>query len=607
MTDTTYPAAELASDERRDELLEGIAVAAGLILTLLAVSVALTSDQPGDRYVVALVGGLSIAVPVAVGLVVWRSGESFRFGQLLVAWGLLNFLPILSTSTDETTYSLGRLGVWLVEPMAIAAVLAFPTGTLKTAVDRALVWVAVATVALLYLPTALLVERYPEPSLWLTCSEDCPENAFMVTDTQPAVVDALMRPLRELITITLYVAVIGVLYRRLRSGTPLANRMLAPVLAVAIARSFVVASSLVVRRFDGESILYHTLSWLFILGLPALALAFYFGLVRSRLAAGRALQALATRLRRDGGERVQDALASTLGDPSLEIAYWVHGSEGRWVDADGREVDLPAPDSGRWVTEVVEDGRRVAALIHDPALAEQQGFVQAAGAFALTTLENERLRAQVESSFASLIESRARIQTAADRERRRIERDLHDGTQQRLVSLRVRLELAGETVRTDPDRAPGLLRELAAEVDETLEEVRGLSHGIYPSLLTDHGLDEALRAAARRAPITTTLATRDLRRYAQEIESAVYFCCLEALQNVAKHANGATSISISIVDDGALRFDVRDDGSGFDTDAGTDGFGLANMRDRIGAVDGELTITSVPGQGTQLAGVVPLR
>jgi signal transduction histidine kinase len=593
---------------RAESALQIGAAAVGLVLTVLAVGAVVWSDQPGDHAVIALASGLAVAIPIAVGIAVWRAGEYARFGRLLVAWGLLDFLPVLSYSSDPGLYSVGRISTWVVQPVAIAAILAFPSGRLRTTADRAIVLVTVATIAFLYLPTALLVDRYPDPGLWTTCRESCPDNAFQVVDMEPAFVDAWMRPLREALTVLLFVAVLVVLVRRLRTSSQLARRMVAPVLGVAIVRSGAMAAGLVVRQAAPDSYGTEILTWIYVLGLPALALAFFAGIVRSRLLAGSALQELALRLRREEhAHDLRQVLAETLEDPTLEVAYWLPDSPGRWLDPTGAEVRLPT-DHSRCVTEVRENGRRIAAFVHDPALREQGHFVEAAGSFALSALENQRLRAQVDASLEDLRESRARIQAAADSERRRIERDLHDGAQQRLVALRIRVELAAETVRDDPAEGSRQLRRLGDEVEDALDEVRALARGVYPPLLVDRGLEDSLREVARRSAVAVSVGTRDLGRYPAEVETAVYFCCLEALQNVAKHAPGATNVSLTLVDDGALRFEVRDDGPGFDVGAAGTGAGPTNMRDRLRAVGGELTLTSAPGGGgTRVEGVVPLR
>ena len=225
------------------------------------------------------------------------------------------------------------------------------------------------------------------------------------------------------------------------------------------------------------------------------------------------------------------------------------------------------------------------------------------------TLDNHRLSAQTSALLRAVRESRARIQSAADDERRRIERDLHDGAQQRLVALRIKLELAAErTDRGDAGGAAGaaMLRALGEDVEQALDEVRSLARGIYPAPLADRGLVEGLRAAALRNPLPTTVLAAGVGRHPREIESAAYFCCLEALQNVAKHAAGATAAVIEVRDDGVLRLQVRDDGAGFDPGDVDGGSGITNMRDRLAAVGGELQLSSEPGRGTVVTGTIPL-
>jgi signal transduction histidine kinase len=202
--------------------------------------------------------------------------------------------------------------------------------------------------------------------------------------------------------------------------------------------------------------------------------------------------------------------------------------------------------------------------------------------------------------------SRERILTVADEERRRIERDLHDGAQQRLVALRIKLELASE--RSAQEHLPDaeLLHQFGEDVGEALDEVRSLAAGVYPPLLVDCGLEEALRSVARRSPTPVSVTAQSIGRFPRQVEAVVYFCCLEALQNAAKHA-GAGAVSIVVSDGRDLRFEVRDDGCGFDVDHDHLSHGLTNIRDRLGAVGGTLAVESRPGRGTCVAGSIPLR
>jgi signal transduction histidine kinase len=230
-------------------------------------------------------------------------------------------------------------------------------------------------------------------------------------------------------------------------------------------------------------------------------------------------------------------------------------------------------------------------------------------------LRNVRLDSQLEASLAEvkqqteqLSASRARVVSAADAERRRIERDLHDGAQQQLVALCANLRLARELSGSDPEQATALLEQLGNDVVAALEELRELAHGIYPPLLADRGLAEALSAVVARAPVPTRLEAVSIGRYAPQLEATVYFCCLEALQNAGKYAGEAASATVRVSENEAgLLFEVSDDGAGFDPDRSAPGAGLTNMTDRVGAIGGSLRIEASPGHGARIAGAIPLR
>jgi signal transduction histidine kinase len=220
---------------------------------------------------------------------------------------------------------------------------------------------------------------------------------------------------------------------------------------------------------------------------------------------------------------------------------------------------------------------------------------------------NRTLESRVAEQTDELRASRSRVVTAADAERRRIERDLHDGAQQHLIGLAVHLRLVRDLADSDPDAAREMLDALGADVQETLEQVRDLAHGIYPPLLQDRGLGEALAAAAGRATIPTRVNAPQIGRYDPVVEATAYFCCLEALQNAAKHAGDGASVVISVREDGdGLEFEVTDDGAGFDVAEARGGVGLTNMQDRVGAVGGSVRLESAVGHGTTLSGLIPL-
>ena len=222
-------------------------------------------------------------------------------------------------------------------------------------------------------------------------------------------------------------------------------------------------------------------------------------------------------------------------------------------------------------------------------------------------LDNQRLTAEATLATREVERSRSRIVASVERERRRIERDLHDGAQQRLVALRIELELAAELVRLDPQRGADRLEELERGVDEALDELRSLAHGVCPPLLADRGVAEALQAVARRSPIGVDVVARHVGRYAPEVEGAIYFCVVEALQNVLKHADArVVEIRLDGRRGSGLRFSVRDDGAGARDGAMAPGAGITNMRDRLAAVGGELAIDSAAGVGTTVRGDVPI-
>jgi signal transduction histidine kinase len=224
-------------------------------------------------------------------------------------------------------------------------------------------------------------------------------------------------------------------------------------------------------------------------------------------------------------------------------------------------------------------------------------------------LHNSRLDTALQASLDDLrvandelSASRARIVAAADHSRRRIERDLHDGAQQHLVALAVKLGLARQMLEADPAVVATLLEELRADAQTTLTELRELAHGIYPPLLMDRGLPEALRAAANRAVLPAEVVA-DVGRYDSDVEAAVYFCCLEAMQNAGKHAGEGSRLTVMVKgSDDELCFEVADDGAGFDATNARAGHGFVNMADRLGAIGGSLEVDSAPGHGTRIRG-----
>jgi PAS domain S-box-containing protein len=579
--------------------------AAGVALSAAAAWIAATGTGPAPHWFSAAVHALVIAAPIAAGLyaVYWHPGG--RFGWLLILAGVLWSPTMLVESPDSVLYSIGRVGVWFAELLLVYLVLAFPAGRLARRLDRLLFRAGIVVLAL-HLPLAFL-GGFPEPSPWASCGTDCPSNAFMLPSSEPGFVDTVLVPLSQVGAVLLFAAVALRLLHRLTTGSSLLRLELVPVLAAAVLRMAATAAFVLARGANPDSELTEVLGAIAFLATPAVSAGFLVGLMRSRARATRALSKLSAALGRPTAQQLQDVIAEAVDDPSLEVVYRTSGDPAEWVDDRGRPVALPEESSTRAATEIRSGGVPVAALVHDPALAEAPVMTEVAQGFAQMALQNQRLETELRSSLRELQASRSRIMSAADEERRRIERDLHDGAQQRLLALTIQLELAGELVESDPRKGAARLRELVKDANEAVADIRSLAHGLYPSLLVERGLVGALSEAAAACPLPTTVTTHDVGRYAPEIEGAVYFCCLEALQNAAKHAEGASSAAITIRQEEGVHFEVLDDGAGLPEGYAGRGAGLTNMRDRLGAMGGTLVIESNLGRGTRVKGAVPVR
>jgi signal transduction histidine kinase len=264
-------------------------------------------------------------------------------------------------------------------------------------------------------------------------------------------------------------------------------------------------------------------------------------------------------------------------------------------------------------TPVRRGDLQLATLVHDEALGRRPILLESVIAAAGLAIEIGRLRAEVRRRLAEVEDSRARIVTAEGAERRRLERDLHDGAQQRLMMLRIRLSLVEEQLRPDSAAGADAIHDLGNEAEQTLDELRSLAHGVYPAILSDRGLEEALRSLAVITIVPLHLQTGGLTRLPIELETAVYFTCLEAVQNAIKHGPSVSAVWVRLHQStDALSIEVRDDGPGFtaprEAAPGSPQLhaGLRNMRDRLEAVGGWLTIDSAPGRGTRVIGRVPL-
>jgi signal transduction histidine kinase len=397
------------------------------------------------------------------------------------------------------------------------------------------------------------------------------------------------------VVLPIIVASTTLLIRRWRAATGPQRRVLAPVLWTG-GSAFCIYAVAAALDAAGETV--DALERVALLLLAAVPFGFLAGLARSRFTqADRIAELIAEVGQAPGPQTVRAALADALGDPSVELAYWLPESE-RFVDADGRPVVLP---EGEW-TPVELHGRRIAAIRHDRTLADEPQLVRAAGAAAALALENQRLAAELRARIEDLRASRARLVRAGDAERRRLERNLHDGAQARMVGLAAKLGLARRKADDDPELA-ALLEESRVELMASLDELRAVARGLHPAVLTDRGLDAAVRGLAFRAPLPVDVGGRAPDDLPAPVATALYYVVAEALTNVAKYARASRATVAVRREDGEAVAEVTDDGVG--GAAAESGSGLQGLSDRVAALDGRLELESPPGAGTRLRARIP--
>jgi signal transduction histidine kinase len=583
----------------------------GLALCAISLAVARADPVPTARADHTTISVLTIAALLGVGLYAWNRGGESRFGQVLFATGICWFFVTLSNSDSSLLYSVARIAGWVFEVLLAYALLSYPSGRLESRSARRVIVAGALLIALLYVPTIPLTGQYPLPAPFTSCTAHCPQNFFLV-GSEPAFLPDLVKPLRDVLAIAIYLGAVLVLAGRLRRAGHNQRRTLTPVLGAAVLRFAAAIVYVALRRAGANGGVSEVAVLVALLSVPATALGFLVGLVQWRVYSAAALGRLTTGLGETADPReLRELLASSLDEPALELFHSDPpgpraGGNPRWLDSAGAAVAAPSLPPGTCLREAAaESGSRV-ALVCEEGFGERPEFLDSVCACALSGLERQRLDAALNSSLADVAASRKRLVGAADSARQKIERDLHDGAQQQLVALRVKLELAREALEQESAGGAEMVAGLGSEVEEIIDEVRSLARGIYPALLASDGLGEALRAAGQRSPVPVGVEADGVGRLPSETESAVYFCCLEALQNVAKHAAGATRVEIELSTDGELRFAVGDDGCGFDAGQAGRGSGITGMRDRVAAVGGELWVESAAGTGTRVRGRVPL-
>jgi signal transduction histidine kinase len=544
-----------------------------------------------------------VATLVAAGAYAQTNTGQARIGALLVAAGLFASLWLLNGAANPTLFTIGLLLGGAAPTVFAYLMLAYPSGRLQSSGQRRLLVGAGGSMFVLWTFMVLTSRQPALTTPLLECGPHCPANTLFIGSSGSVALSVAGAGV-VLSWIALACGTTVLLFARIHSGAEPARRSFIPVEVTAVAGAAALIAFFSARLVESNAT--GALGAAYVetaLLVPVTILA---GLFVERLSMGRALATFVTRLSEHPGAAPEALLAGALQDPSVKIAYY-RPRTGTHVDDDGRQVPVPEADEHRAVVQVERGGAPIALVSYDAALSDQAAFVEAAGAVALMHAEASQLEADLTESNLELAASRLRLVGAADAERQRMERDLHDGVQQHVVGLRLRLDLASEAIREDPARGERMIAAIGVQIDDLLAELRSLAAGIYPSVLTERGLKDSLESVVRNVPRPLSLHTFGLGRYPQDIEVAVYFCCVEAIQNAVKHGGPETSAKIRVWHIGdALAFEVRDAGVGFEPQRITCGKGLANMRDRIEAVAGRLLVGSEPGRGTWVRGRVPI-
>lgn len=555
-----------------------LAVAAAALTAWARVRHSFVPPPPSSLLMLDTVGSVAY---VAAGCIAWRRRPSSRVGPLLVGTGFVALLPMLQTVRPsvvaETAQWLGGL-----PPLLLAVlILSFPSGRLD-AIGRTIVGLG-AVLVLGFGFTFIYPHPWTGPALLIGAG-----LMLVVAGVGIGRWAQASGPMRRTLAAVPAVATYYVLQATMNAGTGL---LITGDLA---ADGDVLGVGVASARL--------TLGWLLAAVQPLVPVAFLASLLRVRFARGGVGDLLLDIERDPSTAGLETAVGRALRDRSLRVGFWLP-ADGRFVGADGAPFRPPVEDASRAVTPVEHDGDLLAVLVHDRALEAEPEVVEAVCAAARLALARARLQAEVAAQLAEVRASRARLVDATDTARRRIERDLHDGAQQRLLGLSLALQVTERHARRGDGDVVGLLEAARTELRHALEELRELARGIHPAVLTEDGIGAAVESLAERCDLPVEVTVSLSERPSSAVEATAYFVVSEALANITKHAS-ASRASVTVHSDGAdLTVTVTDDGSG-GADAAR-GTGLRGLRDRVEAVGGRLDIRSVPGAGTDVRVVMP--
>lgn len=580
------------SELRSHPVVVGIGVAAAACAALGAAALQrgqLRAESPALA-AFTIVAGVSF---ISAGLIAASRRPERWTGVLMVGAGFTLFAGTLIQANRSVLFTVGLTVVALPTAVLEHLVLAFPDGRLHSIWERLLVGAAYLNAV----AVQMLMLRFMGIGQVGGCP--CPHNLLFVRDD--TTVHMRLMSIERYTGLAVAVGVALILALRWSAASPPLRRALFPILvsggvAISLVAAMLLANSL---PYAGASIKLQSAERI---AFGVVPIAYLVGLFRTRLGRAGVSNLIVGLGRGVAPGQLRDAIAHALRDPSLELGYWIPDSGG-YVDVAGNPVSV-APAEGRTVTLLERHDRKVAALVHDAALAEDPAFLDAVSSAAGLALENERLLVELRSQLDEVRDSRARIVEASVAERRRLERNLHDGAQQRLVTLSLQLRMAQETLHEDPPAVQAMLDGVGEDLKQALDELRELARGLHPAVLTDRGLAPALQSLANRSPFPVEVTGVPEQRLPEPIEAALYYVVAESLTNAAKHS-GATKghVKLSTTAE-SVAVEIRDDGNGgAQMNAGS---GIRGLADRVQALGGTLDLQSSPGAGTVVRVELPV-
>jgi len=544
----------------------------------------------GNRLGYVIGYGVVAAAFIGLGLVTWERRPGNRVGPLMLAIGFAWLLPPLRYSGASLPWTVGFLLLpTLNVALLVHLLFAYPSGRVRSRAERAVIGWAYLDATLGSLVVAAF---HPDPAS--AGFAGFPRNLVLVDPDEE-----IWRTLIDVQTINrnaLAVALLVLVIRRWARATGPARRRLAPVMFAGLMAALLFSTGAAALgyswRFAPDWVQnWRDMRWVVLAAYGLVPLGFFVGLLRERLDQS-AVAGLIVELEGAPASELRTALVRALRDPSLELLRW-RPSRDCFEHEDGMPAALPSERPGRAHAVVERDGQLIGAIVYDEALRLDARLLEAALAAVRLTLENERLNHELRAQLHEVKASRVRILEAGDRERRRLERNVHDGAQQQLVALSVLLALARRGAEgQDAQR----LEEAAALTARALAEIRALARGLHPAILAEDGLSGALEQLADASPLPVRVLELPDERLPEPVEVAAYFAVAEALANVAKYAGAGEATIRARRRNGHLLIDVTDDGMG-----GADpsrGSGLRGLSDRVAALDGRVEVRSPPGTGT---------